>query len=157
MGKPIKPVVSIAVIVAVLGAVGAAAFYQDEVTGFVRLQGWNTAPITHATQDFVQAASKNDGTRVATLVAPEASGIEPVRKGDAVVAFMMGEYGGTKRRRVLRELCPNDQPQIASPKLVYLNGGSATVDITYPGKHMLRLSWDRKPDQWKLVRINMVD
>ena len=156
MAKPIKPVVAVAVIVAVLGAVGAGAFYQDEVTGFVRLQGWNTAPITQATQDFVQAASKNDGTRVASLVASGVPEVEPIRKGDSVVAFMVGAYGGAKRRS-LRELCPNDQPQISSPKLVYLNGGSAAVDVSYPGKHMLQLNWDRKPDGWKLVRIGMAD
>lgn len=156
MAKPIKPVVAVAVIVAVLGAVGAAAFYQDEVTGFVRLQGWNTAPITHATQEFVQAASKSDGARVASLVAFGVRGIDPVRKGDKVVAFMVGAYGGPKRRS-LRELCPNDQPQIASPKLVYLDGGSAEVDVTYPGKHTLKLNWDLKPDGWKLVKVHQTE
>lgn len=156
MAKPIKPVVSIAIIAAVLGAVGVGAFYQDEVTGFVRLQGWNTAPISKATEDFVQAASKNDGARVASLVAFGVRGIEPVRKGDKVVAFMVGAYGGPKRRS-LRELCPNDQPQISSPKLVYLDGGSAEVDVSYPGKHRLKLSWDLKPDGWKLVRVHQAE
>lgn len=155
MKQPIKPAIIVVAIVLVLGLIAAVGFYQDEVSGFLRLQGWNTAPVTAVTREFVAAAAKGDGAGVAKLVAANAPEVQPVHKDGEVVAFMVRAYGGATRQS-LRQLCPNPEPKLSSPKLVFLNGGSAVIDVAFPGKHVLQLGWDRKQDGWKLVSIGQV-
>lgn len=155
MNKPIKPGLMIVAVVLVVGIIAGIGFFQDEVSGFMRLQGWNTAPVTEATRAFVSAASKGDGAKVAALLAAQAPEVQPVKEGGAIVAFMVRSYGGTTRQS-LRQLCPGGEPKLSSPKLVFLNGGSAEVAVTYPGKHTLQLGWDRKPEGWRLISIGQI-
>lgn len=153
MHKAVKGGLAAVAVVLVVGAIGGAAFYQDEVGGFVRLQGWNTGPVTQATREFIQAAAAKDGERVAGMLATDAPTLQPVKKGNSVSAFMVGAYGGPKRI-TLKELCPTDSPQLKSPKLVFLEGGSVLVDAEYPGGHTVTLRWDRKDEGWKVIEVS---
>jgi hypothetical protein len=151
MNKAGRNVVSVIAIVLVLGGVGAAAFYQDEVHGFIRLQGWNTKPITDASKQFVQAAASNDGKKVASLIAREAPQLDPISDSQGVTAFRIGDYGGPKKH-TLKQMCPTGSPQFGSPKLIFLEGGAAQVEARFPN-HRLQLTWDRKPEGWKLIGL----
>lgn len=151
MNKGIKTVWVVVAVVVLLAGIGAGAFYQEEVSGFIRLQGWNTGPVTEASQQFIKAASSNDGKKVASFLAQGAPLLDPVAGPGGVTAFDIGDYGGPKRRS-LKEMCPNASPQLSSPKLVYLDGGSARVEAKYP-RHQLQMTWDLKPEGWKLIAL----
>ncbi|MGV3725044.1 MAG: hypothetical protein ACO1SX_29440 [Actinomycetota bacterium] len=154
MNKKLNPVVIVVAVVVLLAGMGAAAFYQEEVAGFIRLQGWNTGPVTEASQQFIKAAASKDGKKVATFLAQGAPLLEPVSGPGGITAFKIGDYGGPKRR-ALKEMCPSDSPKLSSPKLVFLDGGSAQVEATYPN-HRLQMTWDRKPEGWKLIALGWV-
>lgn len=154
MNKAAQTAIGVVAVVLVLGGLGAAAYYQDEVHGFVRLEGWNTRPVSSASQEFIEAAARNDGKKVATLLASGASHLNPVIGSNGVTAFEIGAYGGPQKRS-LRELCPSASPQLSSPKLVFLDGGSAQVEATFPN-HRLQMTWDKKPDGWKLIGLGWV-
>jgi hypothetical protein len=68
-----------------------------------------------------------------------------------VVAFQIPDYGGPKRR-TLQEMCPSTSPKLSKPSLVFMEGGSVEVVAVYP-KHRLQLSWDHKPEGWRLVNL----
>jgi len=151
MNKGIQAVLGVVAVVLILGGIGGAAFYQDEVGGFFRLQGWNTAPVTDASKQFIKAAASNDGKKVATFVAQGAPQLAPVTGPNGVTAFNIGDYGGPKRR-TLREMCPNASPTLSAPKLVFLDGGSAQLEAKFP-THRLQMTWDRKPEGWRLIGL----
>jgi len=151
MNKGVQAVIGVVVIALVLGGIGAAAFYQDEVSGYMRLQGWNTSPVTDASKQFIRAAASNDGQKVATFLAPGAPQLSPISGARGVTGFKIGDYGGPKRH-TLKEMCPNASPQFSSPKLVFLDGGAAQVEAKYPS-HRLQMTWDRKPEGWKLIAL----
>jgi hypothetical protein len=152
MNKAVQSILMVGVAVVALGAIGGAAFYQEEVGGYIRLQGWNLAPVTEASKQFVQAAAANDGKKVASLLAKDSSQLSAETGASGVTAFRIGDYGGPKRHS-LKALCPTPSPKLSAPKLVYLDGATARVEAAYP-KHRVQLTWDRKPEGWRLIGIN---
>jgi hypothetical protein len=153
--KPRDLVISIIVIVVLVAGIAGYAFYQDEVTGYIRLQGWNTGPVTQATRDLVAAGSKADSGRVEEFIAPNAPQVVPVVKNGKVTAFQVPDYGGPKTM-TLKQLFPTGNPTIDRPRLVFLEGGSVAVNVTYPRIHTLDLRWDLRNGRWKLTSIGWI-
>ena len=155
-GKGVRDVVIIAALVVVgFGAVAAAGFYQDELRSFFRLQGWDMRPVTEATRQFLQAAAREDGDRVAAMLAPGAQTIETVQEDGRVTGVKVADYGGP-RTVPLKELAPSENPEISAPTLVAVDGGSVSLVARFPGSHSLQMLWDRSPDGWKVKDIGWV-
>lgn len=151
MSNAAKNTIAVVLILLLVGGIAGAAFYQDEVGGFIRLQGWNTGPITDASKQFIQAAAQNDGQKVAALLAKDSGRLEPESGPNGVRAFKIGDYGGPKRR-TLKEMCPSDSPKLSRPRLIFLEGGAAEVEARYP-THKLQMTWDKKPEGWRLISL----
>lgn len=139
------------ILVVVLGGMGAAAFYQEEVGGFIKLQGWNTGPVSDATREFVKAAAAGDGVKVDRMLAQDARELRPVRGPKGVAAFMITAYGGAKKK-TLKELCPTSDAKLSAPKLVFMEGGSVLVNATFPS-HSIQTRWTPTAGKWKIIDI----
>lgn len=148
-GKARDKIVAAIAIIAVLAIVVAVGFYQEEVFGYFRLQGWNLQPAEQATREFLAAAAKGDGAAVANLVGRPSDVLVPIREGDKVTGFSVMEYGGAKNY-TLQQLVPAADAQLSSPRLVLVDGGSVAVDAAFPKAYTLNLKWDNSTGPWKL-------
>jgi hypothetical protein len=140
------------VIIVVVGGIAGVGFFQDEVGAYVRFQGWNLQPATAVTQEFLAACAEGDGARVAGLVDQDSHGVTTMKEDGKVVGFEIQDYSGPKRFK-LEELAPGADARLSPPRIVPLDGGSVSVEASYPGVHLLDLRWDRKPSGWKLVLL----
>lgn len=155
MGKARDNAILAAVVVLVGGGVAAVGFYQDEVTAFIKLQAWNLGPLEAANRKLLDAGAKGDSATLESLLAKNVPGLQPERKNGKIIGFKVPAYGGPQLKR-LKELMPKPNPEVTKPKVVALNGGFAKIEATYPGAHMLQLSWDRTPEGWKLTDVGYV-
>lgn len=142
-------IVAAIAIIAVLAVVLAVGFYQEEVFGYFRLQGWNLQPAEQATREFLAAAAKGDGSAVARLVGRPSDVLVPIRSGDKITGFTMMEYGGPKDY-TLQQLVPSTDAALSPPHLVVLDGGYVAVDAAFPKTYTLNLKWDNREGAWKL-------
>lgn len=134
------------------GGIAAGGFFQDEITSYVRLQGWNLSPVVEANRKFLRAAASGDSAQVEALIAKNAPHLRPVRKNGKIHAFMIGDYGDPIERP-LKVMAPSAEPVVSSPRMVYLEGGTVQIQATYAGSHALQLSWDRMTEGWRLKAI----
>lgn len=141
-----------AVLLVGLGAVAVFGFYQDEVKAFFRLEGWNLAPVTDATRQFVRAAAVGDGERVSSMVAPGSQTVQVAEENGKVMGLMVPAYGGP-RKVTLKQVAPSENPEIGPPKLVALNGGSVSQTVTFP-THTMDLGWDKTASGWKIANMS---
>jgi len=137
-------------LVAVLAVVLAVAFYQEEVFGYIRLQGWNLHPAEQATREFLAAAAKGDGSAVARMVGKPSDVLVPIRSGDKVTGFTIMEYGAGSKDYSLQQLVPSTDATLSPPRLVLVDGGSVAVDATFPRAYTLSMKWDNSEGTWKL-------
>jgi hypothetical protein len=142
------------VIILVLAGIAGFGFYRDEVTAYVRLQAWNMSPVTDGTRQFLAAAAKGDSASLQPLLGPETPDLQPVRKNDKIVAFMVADYGGAKLR-TLKSIAPTPEAKIGKLEIIYLDGGAATIDVEYP-THRLKLRWDRLAAGWRIVKMEFM-
>ena len=146
----------LALILLGVGGVAAYGFYQEEITAYVRLEGWNLGSATRASGDFLAAAAAADGERVAPMLFDEQNpDLKAVRENGKLVALIIPDYGGPKTRR-LKEIAPNAEPKFGEPQMVTQAGGAVVVPATFPN-HELQLRWDRVAGAWKLKAIGWTD
>lgn len=144
-------IIAAVAIIATLAVVVAVGFYQEEVLGYFRLQGWNTQPAEQATKEFLDAAAKGDGKTVGRLTGQPSQWLDPIRSGDTVSGFNVMEYGGAKKYS-LQQLVTNPDPQRSPPKLMFMDGGCVEVEASFPS-YKLGLRWDNTSSGWKLKGI----
>lgn len=149
-GKTRDKIVAAIAIIAVLAVVLAVGFYQEEVFGYFRLQGWNLQPAEQATRDFLAAAAKGDGQAVARMVGKPSDVLVPIRSGDKVTGFTIMEYGAGPKNYTLQQLVPSTEATLSPPRLVLMDGGSVAVDATFPRAYTLNMKWDNSDGPWKL-------
>lgn len=142
------------VIILVLAGIAGFGFYRDEVTAYLRLKAWDMGPVTDGTRKFVAAAATGDGAALQPLLGPESANLQPVRKKDKIVAFLVPDYGGAKNR-TLKRLAPTATAKIGAPEIIYLDGGAVTVDADFPS-HKLKFRWDRLGGNWKIVKLDYI-
>src|SRR5689334_20163499 len=136
--KKTRDYVIVAVLVLVVGgAIAGFGFYQDEVSSFWRLQGWNLGAVSHETEKFLEAANKKDGAAVEAMLAPNLPRMTPIKRNNKLWGFKFEIYGGTKDRS-LHDLVPDAGAKPGPPKLVALDGGAVTVQTQFK-KHLLDL------------------
>jgi hypothetical protein len=144
----------IALLVIIIGGgVAAFGFYKDEVTAYVRLQGWNLSPVTQQTERFLEAASKGDGATVESMLAPSIPRVQPIKKNGKLTAFLFQVYGGTETL-TLKQLVPDASVKPGKPKITPLEGGVVDIGIKYR-PHLLELKWDLTPAGWRIVVMNV--
>ncbi|MBM3458188.1 MAG: hypothetical protein FJX77_06620, partial [Armatimonadetes bacterium] len=69
-GRSAKDVIILlAVILVAVGGIAGFGFFQEEVSGYLRLQAWNTSPLVEKTREFVQAAAADDAAKVEGMIA----------------------------------------------------------------------------------------
>lgn len=159
MSKPNKARDTLILVVVVIVAVAAVAgfgFYRDEITVFFRLQAWNLGPLEEVNRKFIEAASKNDGAAVEMMLDPKSKSLVPMKKNDKITAFRVAEYGGPQERS-LTSLFPSNEPRVKKPYLVFVDGGVAVIDVTYPKVHTVSLRWDLTSSGWKVTDISRAD
>lgn len=142
------------VIIVVGGGIAGFGFYHDEVTSYIRLQGWNLGPVKEGTQQFLAAASKGDGEALTKFLGPESGDLRPVRKNGKLVSFLVPDYGGPVDR-TLKSLAPKPEAKLTDPKMVVLDGGAVTIEAQYPS-HKLELRWNRLAGAWKVIKLDYV-
>ena len=151
-----KDVILLIVLVLVVGgAVAGFGFYHDEVSGYVRLQGWNLGELKGLTQQFLDAMSKDDGERVAGMISPKGP-LETVRDpGGKVTALTVFRYGSSTPE-TLTQLAPSSKAEIGEPTLIFLDGGAVSVFVKYPDAHDLDVRWDRTDQGWKVTGLSRI-
>ena len=154
--KKSKDYIIAAVLILVIGgAIAGFGFYQDEVTSFFRLQGWDLSPVTRETEKFLQAANKNDGAAVEAMLGPNIPRIEPIKRNNKLWGFKFQIYGGTKDRS-LRDLAPDAAVKPGSPKIAPLEGGAVEIQTSYKA-HYLDLRWNKLPQGWRVINITFTE
>lgn len=143
------------VVLIVGGAVAGFGFYKDEVTAFMRLEGWNLAPVTQQTERFLEAAAKGDGSVIEPMLTPSMQRITPVKKSGKLTGFSFSEYGASTTYP-LKKLVPDAGVKPGKPKLVPLDGGAVTVAMGYK-PHDLELRWDKTPQGWRITNITVTE
>jgi len=145
----------LSVLVVAIGGIAAFGFYKDEITSYVRLQGWNITPLKAQTQQFVEAMAANDGERVASMLSPKSANLKPVREGGKVVALTVYRYGSTTPETLL-QLAPVKNPEIGAPRLISLDGGVVSVPAVFPQGHTLDIRWDNTEQGWKVAGVSRI-
>jgi hypothetical protein len=144
----------ILLVLVILGVAGIAGFgfYQDEVKSFFRLQAWDLSPAVNATRQFLAAAAKGDGNRVAAMVAPGSQTLKVLKQNGKVTGITIPDYG-EPRNVLLKTLAPSTEPKIGAPRMVALDGGVVIVEASFPRSHSLKFTWDHAAQGWVVKDI----
>lgn len=148
-------IILVVIVIVAVGGIAGYGFYHDEVSSYVRLQGWNMGPVKGLTQQFVEAMASNEGEKVASMISPQAPDLKPVKEGGKITALTVYRYG-SKTPETLVALAPTKTPTLSEPKLQSLQGGAVVVNAGFPDDLSLDISWDKTGEGWKVVGISRI-
>lgn len=115
----------------VLAAVGALAYYGDEIHLYLSLGGWNTVAATGITRQFIDRLQSGKLQQALALVDP--GSYQPYREGGKLVGLEhVDNTTGRGRYRVrFDELVPPGPVQLRPPQLTTSDQGGFVVPVRF--------------------------
>lgn len=154
-GRSAKDVIILLIVTIVaVGGIAGFGFYSDEVTGYMRLQGWNLNPAVENTREFLKAGAADDATRLQAMISPKAPDLKLVTE-NGVNYLTVRKYGGPPKLPV-KDLMPSADPPIGKPWVVFQDGGTVAVRASYPNAHELEFRWDNTDQGWKVKALSRI-
>lgn len=117
--------------VVLIGAVTAAAYNQQEISNYWRLQGWNPAPVKQTVETFVKGAYSGDPAAADLVVGKANPGLcDPVIEGGRFVAIKHPGGQGPVTVR-LRPLLPSGDVKSCHVRIKN-RSGVWQADVEFP-------------------------
>lgn len=136
-----------------VGGIAGFGFYHDEVTSYIRLQGWSLGATGEGTKQFLDAMAAKDGERIEGMFASRENDTKVVREGGKVVRLTVTRFGSSTPLR-LEEIVPSADGKVGTPRLITLDGGLVVVPVDFPGTDLsLEVRWDRIRGAWKVTGV----
>jgi len=143
--------VALVIAVVVLGAVMAGAYYHDEISVNVHLQGWDRASPEKLVRDFVRQAHDGDPGAANALDGQRA---KPVTKGGKLTGIAHEGERGSAQASIAQFVPTPDVKQVRTR--IRPISRVFGVAVEYTDGHWVEFAVDRTPAGLKIVNVSDV-
>jgi hypothetical protein len=133
----------------VIGGLGAAAYYGEELGVFLK-GGWNRPAIASLAKDFITRVQQKDYEGAITLA--DTNRLKPVREGNQIVGLEKVDPSGMSPGNYTFEgMFPPEEPKVTAVEWSNADGGAFLVSLIFPGGQETRFLVQRVDGAFKIV------
>jgi hypothetical protein len=143
-------IVPYVVVVVLIGLVIAAAAYQEEISFFFRLHGWDKAAPGRSVAGFLDAGRKGDEQTADSYLGVDV--FKPLKQNGKWVGYTMTTNAGTMQY-VMADLAPAGEPRPTKTEFVYIGDGAAMVTMPDHAGKGIDYRLQMKDGGWKITEI----
>ena len=138
------------IVLAIIGAVIAGEFYQEEVSSFFKLRMWDRAAPGRVAAQFLEAAQKGDQKGADACI--KSSSLTPLIKDGKWVGYFVVVMAA-RMDIMLDDLVPQGSPAPANVEFKTTGNGAALVTIPNSKGKAVTYRLEMKADGWKITDI----
>jgi hypothetical protein len=148
MGKALRYVGLIVVGLVVLAAILGAAYYQQDIATFIRLEGWNSGGAEQAVREFIKKGHAGDPGAGRLL---DTAFVKPVEQKGKLTAVQHPGAGGPVTVPLSRVVPAGEAKAVAS-RIKYKKG-AYEVAVQYPNGQWAAFDVGRVEGVWKINAV----
>lgn len=138
------------IIVLIMGAVIAAAFYQESISAFFRLHLWDRAAPGKTVIQFLEAGKRGDKRAADAILA--ATSYQPVNRNGKWLGYLVASPAG-KMEFLFEDLIGQSEPKILETEFVTLGNGAAKVTVSDAKGEPVKYRVEMTDQGWKVAEI----
>jgi hypothetical protein len=148
--KPSSRTTGYIILLGILCAIIAAAYFQEQISAYFRLRLWDAGAPGRTVVTFLEAGKKGDKALADSLLA--ATSYQPVKKNGKWSGYRVVSMAGAMDF-LFEDLIGADNPRVTSTEFVTIGEGAAKVEVTNAKGQPVKYRVTMTDGGWKVSEI----